>query len=437
MTILEQVRQGRVPEAVAAAAAAENIDKEELARAIARGHAVVPANLHRRSEQRLLAVGGPASVKVNANIGTSQDIQDIDEELAKLDAAERAGADAVMDLSTGGDLRAIRQRLRGATRLTVGSVPIYEAGVNAVKAGKPVVDMTAREIIDGVRTHAEDGVDFLTVHCGLTMEVARKAAEKTRLCGVVSRGGSFIVAWMLKHKQQNPLFEFFDEIIDISREHETTLSLGDGMRPGALADSMDDAQIAELMEMAVLARRARARGVQVIIEGPGHVPLDQVAAQVQLEKTMCDGAPFYVLGPLVTDVAPGYDHISAAIGGAVAAQAGADFLCYVTPTEHLGLPGPDDVYEGVIAARIAAHAGEIARRGAPARKWDDEFSRLRRERDWEGEIERSIDPDKARRVRAMRNPPKEDACSMCGEYCVFKIVENALREESEQAHADG
>jgi len=302
-------------------------------------------------------------------------------------------------------------------------VPIYEAAVNAANAGKPVVEMSANEILEAVRTHAADGVDFLTVHCGLTREAMRRLAERPRICGVVSRGGTFLAAWMQRHKQENPLYERFDEVIDIAREYEATLSLGDALRPGALADSMDAAQLAELMTLGELGRRARARGVQVMIEGPGHVPLDQIAAQVQLEKVLCDGAPFYVLGPLVTDVAPGYDHIVAAIGGAVAAWHGADFICYVTPTEHLALPAPQDVYEGVIAARIAAHAGEVARYGARARQWDDRFSKLRRNRDWEGEISQGIDPPRARQIRASRNPPQEDACSMCGEYCVFKIME--------------
>jgi len=434
MTILEETRNGRIPEAVSKAARADGIDPEALRDAVARGHACVPANKGRGDARAFLAVGGAASIKVNANIGTSMDISDVDEELAKLDAAQRAGADAVMDLSTGGDLRSIRARILEASRLTVGSVPIYEAAVNAKKSGKLVVDMSAREILDAVRTHAADGVDFLTVHCALTREVAAKLAGSRRLCGVVSRGGSFLVAWMHKHKQENPLYEFFDEVIDIAREYETTLSLGDGLRPGALADAMDAPQVGELMIMAELGRRARARGVQVMIEGPGHVPLDQVAAQVKMQKAMCDGAPFYVLGPIVTDVAPGYDHITSAIGGAVAAWAGADFLCYVTPAEHLALPTPRDVYEGVIAARIAAHAGDVARRGATARKWDDDYSRLRRKCDWEGLLANCIDPEKAAKVRAGRNPPSEDACSMCGDYCVFKIVRDM---PAEAKHGNG
>ena len=422
MTILDETRNGRTPEAVLKAARADAIDPEALRDAVARGHACVPASKRRGGDRGFLALGGEARIKVNANIGTSMDIIDVDEELAKLDAAQRAGADAVMDLSTGGDLRRIRARILEASKLTVGSVPIYEAAVNAKNAGKPVVDMTAREILDAVRTHAEEGMDFITVHCGLTREVSEKLFESERLCGVVSRGGSFLVAWMYRHKQENPLYEFFDEVIDIAREHETTLSLGDGLRPGALADAMDPAQVGELMVMSKLARRARSRGVQVMIEGPGHVPLDQVQAQVKIQKAMCDGAPFYVLGPIVTDVAPGYDHISAAIGGAVAAWAGADFLCYVTPTEHLALPAPTDVYEGVIASRIAAHAGDIARRGASARKWDDDYSRLRRKCDWAGLLANCMDPEKAAKIRAGRNPPSENACSMCGDYCVFKIV---------------
>ena len=418
------------------AAKAEGLEVGRLVAEIARGRAVVPANVRRASGRSAVAVGEPSRIKVNANIGTSQDIADVDEELVKLAAAERAGADAVMDLSTGGDLRAIRARLLDAAHITVGSVPIYEAGVDAVRSGKPVIEMTAREILDAVRTHAADGVDFLTVHCGLTQEVARRAVEQPRLCGIVSRGGTFLAAWMAHHKQENPLYEHFDEVIDIAREFDATLSLGDAMRPGALADSMDPAQVAELITLAELARQARDKGVQVMIEGPGHVPLDQVAAQVQLEKALCDGAPFYVLGPIVTDVAPGYDHISAAIGGAVAAWHGADFICYVTPTEHLGLPSPEDVYVGVMAARLAAHAGEIARRGASARAWDDAFSRLRRQRDWDGQLSTCLDPERAKKVRLSRNPPQEDACSMCGEYCVFKIMETVQERAEGRAYAN-
>jgi phosphomethylpyrimidine synthase len=286
-------------------------------------------------------------------------------------------------------------------------------------------------MLRAVENHCKDGVDFVTVHCGVTRAVVKELETSPRLCGIVSRGGSFLAEWMRYHKQENPLYARFDELLDIARQYDVTLSLGDGMRPGALADAFDRPQVHELNVLAELAKRAGDAGVQVMIEGPGHVPLNQVAAQVQMQKEICRGAPFYVLGPLVTDVAPGYDHITSAIGGALAAMSGADFLCYVTPSEHLGLPGPEEVRQGVIAARIAAHAADVAKGIAGARDWDDRFSALRRKRDWEGMIGHSLDPATARRYRLTTNPNGEDACSMCGEYCVFKLAEHKRKTRRE------
>jgi len=288
-------------------------------------------------------------------------------------------------------------------------------------------------MIRAVRRHAEDGVDFVTVHCGVTRRIAESESLQRRVCGIVSRGGTFLAHWMRRNRQENPFFERFDELIDIAREFDVTLSLGDGLRPGAIADAMDGPQVEELLVLGDLAKRAVARGAQVIIEGPGHVPLDQVEAQVRLQKEITGGMPFYVLGPIVTDVAPGYDHITSAIGGAVAGMAGADFLCYVTPTEHLGLPRPQDVHDGVIAARIAAHAADVARGRADARAWDRRISVARSRRDWDGQINGAIDPERARSLRDERRPRSDDVCSMCGEYCVFKVRNGD--EDTGESHA--
>jgi phosphomethylpyrimidine synthase len=283
--------------------------------------------------------------------------------------------------------------------------------------------MAEEDIWSAIENHARDGIDFITVHCGVTWAVLDALRERKRICGIVSRGGTFLAEWMIHSGRENPLYEHFDRLLEIAREYDVTLSLGDGLRPGAIADSMDGPQVHELLVLADLAQRAREAGVQVMIEGPGHVPIDQVPGQVEIEKSVCKGAPFYVLGPIVTDIAPGYDHITAAIGGAIAAAAGADFLCYVTPTEHLGLPGAEEVREGVIAARIAAHAGDIAKGVAGARERDEEFSRLRRDRNWKRQIAESIDPKKAGEIRQELRPQSEDVCSMCGDYCVFKLTQ--------------
>ncbi|MCX5675808.1 MAG: phosphomethylpyrimidine synthase ThiC [Planctomycetota bacterium] len=420
MTQMELARTGRVTEAMRVVAAAENVDAETVRRLMAEGLIVIPLNKNRRS-RRVMGVGRGLRVKVNANLGTSPDYADIAMELEKLKVAEEAGADAVMDLSIGGDIRDVRRRIMDAASVTIGTVPIYEAAAAAAREHGRIDAMTAADMLAAVRRHAEDGVDFVTVHCGVTRRIVESEALKRRLCGIVSRGGTFLAHWMHRHKQENPLLERFDELLDIAREFDVTLSLGDGLRPGAIADAMDGPQIEELLVLADLAKRAVAGGAQVIIEGPGHVPLDQVEAQVRLQKELTGGLPFYVLGPIVTDVAPGYDHITSAIGGAVAGMAGADFLCYVTPTEHLGLPRPQDVREGVIAARIAAHAADVARGRADAREWDRRLSLARSRRDWDGQACEAIDPERARRLRQERRPGHDDVCSMCGDYCVFKV----------------
>ncbi len=329
-----------------------------------------------------------------------------------------------MDLSIGGDIRSIRKCIREACPVSLGSVPMYEAAFRASARGEPFRAMTEHDMLEAVRLHVEDGVDFVTVHCGITRDAVDFVREHGRICGITSRGGSLLARWMVANNKENPLYTHFDEVIDICKSRDVALSLGDALRPGALADSGDRAQIHELYTLGELARRAKARGVQVFIEGPGHVPYNQIAAQMRLEKIACDNAPFYVLGPLVTDIAPGYDHIVGAIGGTLAATCGADFLCYVTPAEHLRLPNADDVRQGVIASRIAGHAADIANGLPGARDWDDAMSRARKARDWEKQFSLAIDPELARSSRATAQPKNESVCSMCGEFC-------ALRDEDE------
>jgi phosphomethylpyrimidine synthase len=427
MTQLILARDGMVTDEMVRAA--EGIDPERLRQSIAAGRAVLPANRD-RERQRPCAIGEGLRTKVNANIGTSGDYPDLARELEKLAAAEEAGADTVMDLSTGGDLVAIRQAILDRASVPVGTVPIYDVGIRAIREQGSIRAMTAEGILGTIRAHAEQGVDFVTVHCGVTRAVVDTLVRHRRVCGIVSRGGTFLAEWIRFHGQENPLYERFDEVLDIAREHDVTLSLGDGLRPGALADAFDAPQVHELMVLSELAERARAAGVQVMIEGPGHVPLHQIEAQVRLQKELCKGAPFYVLGPLVTDIAPGYDHITSAIGGAIAAAAGADFLCYVTPAEHLGLPSVEQVRQGVVAARIAAHAGDIAKGVPGAAERDRELSRRRRRRDWAGQIELCLDPKLASALREEARPADAETCSMCGELCVFKIADDEEKKRS-------
>jgi phosphomethylpyrimidine synthase len=367
-----------------------------------------------------VAVGQGLKVKVNANIGTSPDLADEDHELRKLDAAVRAGSDAVMDLSTGGDLRSIRKKIVNESSIPVGSVPIYEAIVRSVRTRGASEKMTGDEMLDAIRLHGEDGISFVTVHCGVTLNAIDHLQKKPRVCGIVSRGGSFIARWMRSNKKENPLYERFDEVLDICKEYGMVLSLGDGLRPGAIADSMDAAQVHELIILGELNRRARQRGVQAIIEGPGHVPLNQIASQMLMQKQLCDNAPFYVLGPLVTDIAPGMDHITSAIGGAIAAFHGADFLCYVTPSEHLGLPDEEDVRTGVLASRIAGHAADLARGFENAWKWDEEMSRARKDRNWPEQLRLALSPELATKIRARTCAEDHETCTMCGDLCAYR-----------------
>jgi phosphomethylpyrimidine synthase len=421
---LEQAKLGELTSQIKYVAGQESLTTEIVMQYVAEGKIVIPANINHHSLVPR-GIGSELAVKVNANIGTSSEFGNIDSELEKLRIATQFGADAVMDLSTGGDITAIRRSILAASILPVGTVPIYQVGIEAIEKNGAIVNMTVDDIFSVIEQQAKEGVDFMTVHCGITRASIARLKRQKRLTDVVSRGGAFIIGWMLYNDRENPLYEHFDHLLDIARKFDITLSLGDGMRPGSIADATDRAQIDELITLGELVDRAREAGVQVMVEGPGHIPLNQITANVQLEKSICHGAPFYVLGPLVTDIGAGYDHITAAIGGAIAAASGADFLCYVTPTEHLSLPDIEDVKIGVIASRIAAHAADIARGKKQASEWDRKMSMARRKLDWESQAELSLDPEK---VKSVHNKYSSGgpACSMCGKYCAMALVEQYL-----------
>ncbi len=421
ITQMQAARQGKITEAMDIVAKQENMDVNVIRERVAEGTVTVCANVNHTSLTPR-GVGKGLSTKVNANIGTSSAYPDIEPELLKLEAAIQAGADAVMDLSTGDNIDLSRKSIIEKSTVMVGTVPIYQATVNAIKTYGAVVDMTGDDLLHAIATQAKDGADFMTIHCGVTREVINRMRNQGRVMDVVSRGGSFITGWMLHNRKENPLYERYDDILDICAQYDVTISLGDGLRPGCLADATDRAQVQELLILGELVDRAWAKGVQVLVEGPGHVPFDQIAANMKLQKQLCRNAPFYVLGPLVTDVAPGYDHITSAIGGTLAAANGADFLCYVTPAEHLALPTIEDVHEGVIASRIAAHAADIVKGVPGAKEWDLKMAKARKALDWQKQIDLSIDPAKAKAKRGARNAEGTEACSMCGDYCAMKIV---------------
>jgi phosphomethylpyrimidine synthase len=422
MTQMEQARKGQATDAMRTAAQHDGVPVERIVEGVANGTIVVPKNAG-RDFSRVIAIGAGLRTKTNANIGTSPDVCDLDRELGKLEAARSAGVDAVMDLSTGGDITAIRRAILDACDVPLGTVPIYQAAVEIVAAGRAISSMTPDELFGAIEAHCREGVDFITVHCGVTRASVEALKREGRLLDVVSRGGAFLMDWILTNNDENPLYAEFDRLLEIARRDDVTLSLGDGMRPGCLADATDRAQVTELITLGELQQRALAAGVQAMIEGPGHIPLAEVAENVRLEKELCHDAPFYVLGPIVTDVAPGYDHITSAIGGAIAAAAGADFLCYVTPAEHLRLPELDDVREGVIAARIAAHAGDIAKGIPHARDWDDEIARWRKKRNWSKQIELALDPERARAFHQASVSRFDDACTMCSEFCSIRLLD--------------
>jgi phosphomethylpyrimidine synthase len=424
MTQLEHARKGTLTRALKGVARAEGISPQDLLPLIAQGKVVVPFN-PRHSPLHPAGIGRSLRTKVNVNIGTSADFPRLADELRKVDIALKYEADAIMDLSTGGDLRRIRRRIIARSPIPLGTVPVYQAAIEAIDRHRSIVKMTVDDLFAAIESQAQEGVDFMTVHCGLTQKAIDRLKKQKRVADIVSRGGAFHFAWMLHHAAENPLYANFDRLLDIARRYDITLSLGDGLRPGSIIDATDRPQIEELLTLGELVERAWDAGVQVMVEGPGHVPLDQVEMNIQLQKRICHEAPFYVLGPLVTDIAPGYDHIVSAIGGAIAAAAGADFLCYVTPAEHLGLPSVEDVREGLIASKIAAHAADIVKgvRGAIDR--DLALSRARKKLDWAAQKKLVIDPHKFSEIRKKRRSASK-ACSMCGEYCAMRIVSRFL-----------
>jgi len=421
MTQMEQAKRGTITEEMRYVAAVEGVEPEDLRRRVASGAAIIPKNLHH--DFNPIGVGQGLSTKINANIGTSGHHQQLHEELEKLKMAVQCGAEMVMDLSTGDDLDGVRREILRRCPVILGTVPIYQA----VADRGSVHDLTADALFEVIEKHARDGVDFVTVHCGVTREAVRRLDADGRIAGIVSRGGSMLASWMARTGEENPLFAQYDRLLDIAFEHDMTLSLGDGIRPGATGDATDAAQIQELLTLGELTRRAHERSVQVMIEGPGHVPIDQIESNVLLQKRICRGAPFYVLGPLTSDIGAGYDHITGAIGGAVASAAGADVLCYLTPAEHLRLPTIEDVRDGVIATKIAAHSGDLAKGVFGARSRDDQMSLYRKRLDWEGQYRLSLDPEKARELRLMSEDYDKAVCTMCGTLCSMALENTRSR----------
>lgn len=429
MTQREYALKGQFTEEMRILSEEARLPIDDLLQGLRRGEIALVKNSRRRIKP--LAVGKGLRTKVNVNLGTSEYASNMDFELEKMRLSIAYKADAIMDLSTGGDLNAIRRRILAESAVALGTVPLYQAGHDTVQSGRRMYEMTIDDILGVIRLQAEEGVDFMTLHCGITKESLKHYRYAGRLAGIVSRGGGIILEWIGVNKQENPLYEHYDEILDILREYDVTISIGDGMRPGCLKDATDRSQIGELLLIGELCERAWAKGVQVMVEGPGHIPLHEVAANMLLEKKLCKGAPFYVLGPLVTDIAPGYDHITGAIGGAAAAAAGADFLCYVTPAEHLRLPNLEDVKEGLMAFRIAAHAADIAKGIPGAIERDHAISARRKAMDWQGQFELAIDTEKCLRYHAEAAEHTIEACTMCGSFCPMKkdtAVQTALEE---------
>jgi phosphomethylpyrimidine synthase len=422
---LTAAREGKTTQEMKRIAKDEGVDVNALRENVAAGKTAILAN-NRHKNFTPKGVGRGLSVKVNANIGTSPERVDIKEELKKLKMACDAGADAVMDLSTGGNLDEIRKIIMAEAGIPIGTVPIYQAAVETVKKKRPITRMEADDIFEVIEKHGIDGVDFITVHCGVTQNSLARLKKQGRITDIVSRGGAFLAEWMIINKKENPLYEQFDRLVRIAKKYDMTLSLGDGLRPGCIADATDRGQIEELVILGELCAEALENGVQVMIEGPGHVPINQIETNMVLQKRLCNDAPFYVLGPIVTDIAPGYDHITSAIGGALAGYYGADFLCYVTPSEHLGLPTPQDVRDGVIVTKIAAHAADLARGSEKAFARDKAMATYRKALDWKGQIKCAIDPDKIRQFRKERNL-SDDVCSMCGEFCSMKRMKDYLK----------
>ena len=421
-TQMNAAKQGIITKEMRAVAAKEKISEEALREMVAKGTVAIPANKNHTCLDPH-GIGKDLTTKINVNLGTSRDCLNMDVEMEKVNAAVTMGAESIMDLSSFGDTKKFRRALTAQCPAIIGTVPIYDA---IVYYNKDLDKITTQEWLDIVQMHAEDGVDFMTIHCGINKSTAQRFKETKRHMNIVSRGGSLIFSWMEMTGNENPFYEHFDDILEICQKYDVTLSLGDACRPGCIEDSGDISQIEELVTLGELTQRAWAKDVQVMIEGPGHMPLDQIEANMRIQQTICKGAPFYVLGPLVTDVAPGYDHITAAIGGAIAATYGASFLCYVTPAEHLRLPTLDDMKEGIIASKIAAHAADVAKGLPGARDWDYNMSTARKNLDWEGMFNLAIDPEKARRYREESTPEHSDTCTMCGKMCAVRNMNKIL-----------
>lgn len=422
MTQMTEAKKGKITPEMEDVSKYENVNVDKIRRGIAKGQIVIPKNINRDTEVR--GIGAGLSTKVNANIGSSSKIEDKDLELKKAKLAVEYGADAVMDLSTGPRLNEFRTAILNAVDIPIGTVPIYEAGAHTLNSGKEIIDMDGDLIFKVIESQAKEGVDFMTLHCGITKEIVPKIQKQKRTMGIVSRGGTFIASWILHNDKENPLYENFDYLLELAFEYDITLSLGDGLRPGCLFDASDIPQIQELVNLGGLVKRAQEKGVQTMVEGPGHVPLNQIKANMELEKTICHGAPFYVLGPITTDIAPGYDHITGAIGGAIAASSGADFLCYVTPAEHLSLPSLEDVKEGVVASKIAAEAADVSLGIESAIKREKEMAEARRKFDWNKQFDLAIDKSKPRVYKNKCELEDDEMCAMCGEFCAVKIAKN-------------
>lgn len=422
MTQMKEAKKGNITEEAKIVAKNENISPEKLIGLIANGKVVIPKNINR--DTKPCGIGEGLKTKINANLGSSSKMEDLPLEIQKAKVAVEYGADAVMDLSTGPNLNKFRKEIISAVDVPIGTVPIYEAGVATQSKGKSIIEMEEEDIFKAIENQAKEGIDFMTLHCGINKDLVEKLQRAKRTMGIVSRGGTFLASWILHNEKENPLFENYDYILEIAYEYDITLSLGDGLRPGCLQDATDIAQIQELVNLGTLVKRAQDKSVQSMVEGPGHVPMNQIATNMEIQKTLCYGAPFYVLGPIVTDLAPGYDHITSAIGGAIAAQSGANFLCYVTPAEHLSIPNLDDVREGVIASKIAAQAADVAKGLPSAMEKEKEMANARKNFDWEKQFELAFNGEKCKKYRESYPVEEEDMCSMCGEYCAIRIAKD-------------
>lgn len=429
-TQIKDAKAGKITEEMRIVARDEDQSPKSIRQRIAEGTVIITRNTQRENVHPI-GIGKGLSTKINANIGTSPDLCNFELEIEKAKIAVKYGADTIMDLSTGGDLDDIRRKILKTVNVPIGTVPIYQTAIEVAKKKGSIMHMTEDDIFNSIEKHAKDGVDFMTVHCGVTQQIVKRLAKHPRLMGIVSRGGTFLAAWILHHKRENPLYANYDYLLEMAAKYDFSLSLGDGLRPGCIFDSTDWPQIQELLTIGELIERARAANVQAMVEGPGHLPLNDIKANVQLEKSTCKDAPFYVLGPIVTEIAPGYDHIVGAIGGAIAGLAGADFLCYLTPSEHLGLPNLEDVKEGVIATKIAAHAVDIVKLGSKAAKRDLAMAKARADLDWKKQIENALDPEKATKIRSRVKLKSPETCSMCSEYCAIKILKEALKTEAQ------